>query len=115
FSVWQLAQLSLIVLPTFSIRTLVEPCGVWQEVHSILPSRSGMWPDFWTFIASCLWQEMQVSVARTVFSCAFSDFGLWTLWQMTHDTLRASCMPPDQFACAPLEWHVRHVSLTSRA
>src|SRR5579872_3364212 len=82
FSAWQLAQASLMVLPVFSIRTLFEPCGLWQEVQSILPSRTGMWPDFFTFNASCLWHVSQVCEAVTVLSCAFSDFGLWTLWQL---------------------------------
>src|SRR5690349_19414043 len=94
FSAWQLEHASLIVLPVFSIRTLFEPCGEWQEVQSILPSRTGMWPDFFSFSASCLWQLSHVSVAVTVFSCAFSDFELCTLWHVTHDTLRASCMLP---------------------
>ena len=87
------------MLPALSIRTLVDPCGLWQVVQSILPSRTGMWPDFLTFIASCLWQVSQVSTAVTVFSCALSDFGLCTLWQVAHDTLRASCMPPSKSAC----------------
>src|ERR1044072_1770824 len=52
FLAWQLAQASLMVLPVLSIRTLFEPCGLWQEVHSIFPSRTGMWLDRWTFIAS---------------------------------------------------------------
>src|SRR6476469_3478938 len=115
FSVWQLAHASLMVLPVFSIRTLFDPCGLWHEVHSILPSRSGMWPDFLTFIASCLWQVSQVCTTFTVLSCARSDFGLWTLWQVAHDTLRASCMLPCQSACAPLLWHDRQALLTSRA
>src|SRR5450755_862227 len=113
FSAWQLAQVSLMVLPTLSMRTLVEPCGEWQVVQSILPSRTGMWPDFLTFIASCLWQVSQVCTAVTVFSCACSDFALWTLWQVVHDRLRASCIPPFRWPCAPLRWHVRHVALTS--
>ncbi len=73
-----------------------------------------MWPDFLTFIASCLWQVSHVCRAVTVFSCAFSDFGLWTLWQVAHETLRASCMPPSKFAWAPLLWQLKQVALTSR-
>src|SRR3954471_16422405 len=115
FSAWQLAHVSLMVLPTLSMRTLVEPCGVWQVVQSILPSRTGMCPDFLTFMASCLWQVSQVCTAVTVLSCARSDFGLCTLWQLAHETLRASCMPPFHCACEPLLWHVRQVELTSRA
>ena len=95
------------------MRTLFDPCGVWQVVQSILPSRTGMWPDFLTFIASCLWQVSQVSTAVTVFSCARSDFGLCTLWQVAHETLRASCMPPCQSRATLLLWQVRQVALTS--
>ena len=53
--------------------------------------------------------------ARLVFSCAFSDFGLCTLWQLTHETLRASCMLPCHCAWLPLLWQLRHVSFASRA
>src|SRR5215212_4535993 len=115
FSAWQLAQVSFNVLPVFSIRTLLEPCGVWQEVQSILPSRTGMCPDFFTFIASCLWQVAQVSPAVTVFNCAFSDFGLCTLWQVAHETFRVACMPPSKSACELFVWQLRHAPLTSFA
>src|SRR5262252_2300269 len=115
FSAWQLAQASLMLLPTFSIRTLFEPCGVWQDVQSILPSPTGMCPDLRIFIASCLWQLSQVSVAVAVFSWNRSDFGACTLWQLAHATLRASCMLPCQSACGPLLWQVRHVAFASRA
>src|SRR5580704_19000022 len=49
-----------------------------------------------------------------VFSCAFSETALCTLWQVMHDRLRASCALPCHSVCAPLVWHVRHVALTSR-
>src|SRR5689334_6687660 len=73
-----------------------------------------MCPDFLTFIASCLWQVWQVSTTVTVFSCARSDFGLCTLWQVVQDTPRASCMPPSKFACELLLWQLRHDTFTSR-
>src|SRR6187397_640309 len=42
-SVWQLVQLSAIELPTRRALTLlIEPCGLWQVEHDILPSRTGM-------------------------------------------------------------------------
>src|SRR5438045_862715 len=103
------------VLPVLSMRTLVDPWGLWQLVHSILPSRTGMCPDFFTFIASCLWQVWQVSTTETVFNWARSDFGLCTLWHVVHDTLRASCMPPSKFECELFVWQLRHEVLTSRA
>src|SRR4051812_50207258 len=81
------------VFPTLSMRTLVEPCGVWQVVQSILPSRTGMCPDFLTFIDSCLWQVSQVCTAVAVFSCARSDFGVWTLWQVAPDRVRGAWVP----------------------
>jgi hypothetical protein len=63
-------------LPAFNIRTLFEPCGVWQVMQSILPSRTGIWPDRFTFIASCLWQDSHMSRAVAAFNWACSDFGL---------------------------------------
>src|SRR6185295_783753 len=115
FSAWQVAHVSLMVFPIFNMRTLVDPCGVWQVVQSIFPSRTGMWPDFWTFIDSCLWQVAQVCTAVTVFNCARSDFGVCTLWQVAQERLRASCIPPFHCACEPLLWHVKQVALTSLA
>src|SRR5262245_24949101 len=103
------------LLPVFSIRTLFDPCGLWHETQSSFPSRTGMWPDFLTFIASCLWQVSQVSTAVAVFSWNRSDFGACTLWQVAHETLRASCMLPGQSACAPFAWHDRQVAFASRA
>src|SRR6202030_1085740 len=91
---WQLAQVSLRVFPTFSMRTLVDPCGVWQVVQSILPSRTGMCPCFLIFIASCLWQVSQVWIAVTVFSCPCADFGLCTLWQGAPERVGAPRVPP---------------------
>src|SRR5262245_36157904 len=96
------------------MRTLFDPCGLWHVVQSILPSRTGICPDFLTRITSCLWHVAHVSVAVAVLSCARSDFGLCTLWHVAHDTLRASCMPPRKLACEPLLWHERQVSLTCR-
>src|SRR5476651_2606465 len=66
-------------------------------------------------MASCLWQVWQVWTAVIVFNCPRSDFALWTMWQVAHDTLRASCMPPFHCACEPLLWQVRQVVLTSFA
>ena len=40
YSAWQLVQVSLTVFFT-SCAGAVEPCGEWQEVQAILPSRSG--------------------------------------------------------------------------
>src|SRR5436190_4781505 len=108
FSAWQLAHSSFSELPVLSMRTLLLPCGLWQLTQSILPSRTGMWPERFTFIVSILWQASHVAVTVTVFSCARSDFGLWTLWHVTQETLRASCMPPCQFACELFEWQERH-------
>src|SRR5262245_3740150 len=43
-SAWQLVQSSLTELPTLSAFTLlIDPCGLWHDVHVILPSRTGMW------------------------------------------------------------------------
>src|SRR5262249_61452506 len=75
----------------------------------------GVCPLRCSFMASCLWQASHVCTTEAVRSWNLSDFGLWTLWQLTHDTLRASCMLPCQSACGPLPWQDRHVLLASRA
>src|SRR5215467_6642189 len=90
FSAWQLTHSSLTQLPTLSRRTFVEPCGLWHDVHCILPSRTGIWPKRCSFATSVLWHVAQVSVIVAAFSCAYSDFGLWTEWHVMHDRLRAS-------------------------
>ena len=51
----------------------------------------------------------------TVFNWAFADLGRCTLWQLTHDTLRASCWLPFHNACVPRLWQVAHVSVTAFA
>src|SRR6478736_6694262 len=60
FSAWQEVQDSLIELPVFSSRTLVVPCGLWQDEPSILPSRTGMWPDLSSLATLSRWQVMHV-------------------------------------------------------
>ena len=86
------------------------------DVQSILPSRTRHVPrllDLHRFLLVAglagldRRRRLQLRTSRTS--------ALWTLWQLTHDTLRASCMLPCQSACAPLLWHVRQVALTSRA
>src|SRR5262245_24078278 len=62
----------------FRRRTFVEPCGLWHDVHCILPSRTGMWPNRWSLATSVLWHVAQVSVMVRAFNCAYSDFGLCT-------------------------------------
>src|SRR6516164_493132 len=100
FSAWQLAQASVMELPSRSIFTFCEPCGLWQDVHSSLLSLSvptGMCEDRFTLLTMFWWQALQVSSTVSVFSCAFSDLGSCTLWQVTQPTLRASCLPPSKF------------------
>src|SRR5512132_3602931 len=84
FSVWQLAQASVIEVPSLSIFTFCDPCGLWQVVHSILApffSPTGMCDDLCTLLTSLRWHWTQVSCTVSVFNCAFSDFGACTLWQ----------------------------------
>jgi hypothetical protein len=105
----------LTVLPVFSSFTLVVPCGLWHDEHSILPSRTGMWPDLSSFATLSRWQVMQVPCWFIAFSCEVVDIGLWMLWQLMHETLRASCWLPFHRACSPLLWQVVQVALTSFA
>src|SRR5215217_963608 len=105
---------SLIQLPTRSWRTFVEPCGLWQELHSIFPSASGMCATRFTLVACVRWQLPHSSSSVAFFSCAFTATGSCTLWQVMHDMLRASCALPSQSACVDFVWHDRHVWLVSR-
>src|SRR5690349_13640986 len=76
FSAWQLTQVSLIQLPTRSIRTFVDPCGLWQDTQSIFPSLSGMWPDRCSLATSVLWHVTQTSIVVEALSCACCDLGV---------------------------------------
>src|SRR5687768_15238060 len=103
FSAWQLAQLSLIELPSRSILTFCDPCGLWQVVHSILPSRTGMCAARCSLPTCVLWHCTQVSVWLAFLSCAASDFGSCTLWHVAQDMLRESCFPPAHWVCSARE------------
>src|SRR5690242_1784551 len=61
FSAWQLVHDSLTVLPFLSRRTFVDPCGLWQELQSIFPSRTGMCAERCIFDALSGWHLPQVS------------------------------------------------------
>jgi hypothetical protein len=101
FSAWQEVQDSLTESPALSSFTFVLPWTSWQEVHSILPSRTGMWPDLLSLATLSLWQVPQSSIWVAVLSCFASDFGLWTLWHVVHARPRDSCWLPSHNACGP--------------
>src|SRR6478609_3460980 len=75
FSAWHDAHASLTELPVRSSLTFVDPCGLWHEVHSILPSRTGMWPERSSFATLSRWQFMHSCCWSFAFSCAVSDIG----------------------------------------
>src|SRR3954468_3339808 len=112
FSAWHVAQASLIELPSRSILTFCDPCGLWHVVHSSLPSRTGMCDDRCTLATSFVWHCTQVSVTVSFFSWASVDFGSCTLWQVVQDMLRESCLLPAQLLCSLRAWHVVQVSPT---
>src|SRR3954447_15498312 len=97
-----------------SILRFVDPCGLWQELHSIFPSRSGMCPKRCCLATWGLWHATHVSVMDACLSCAWSVCGLWTEWQVTQLRLRASCMLPLHCAWAPRLWHVVQTADASR-
>src|SRR5512141_2620846 len=97
------------------MRTLVEPCGLWHDVHVILPSRTGMCELRSCFCTCGLWQVPQSSSWFALTSCPRSDFAECTEWQETQPRLRAACPLLSHIACSVLLWQVRHVSLTWRA
>ena len=74
------------------LTTRVDPLGrhhdgqvlddqVLKRAQALLPSPC--WWRAWPHVAHC-------SMTVGALSCARSDFGLWTEWQVTHDRLRAS-------------------------
>src|SRR4051794_717732 len=83
-SVWQLVHSSATELPVFRFLTLlIEPCGLWQELHDILPSRTGMCATERSVLVTCSrWHVAQSWVSVVCTSCRSADFGLWTLWQV---------------------------------
>src|SRR5262245_61192811 len=64
-SAWQLVHNSPTELPTFSALTLlIDPCGLWHDVHVILPSRTGMCATARSVFATCTrWQVAHNSVS----------------------------------------------------
>src|SRR5205809_8086979 len=97
-SVWQLVHSSATELPVFRFLTLlIEPCGLWQELHDILFSRTGIWATARSVLVTwSLWQVAQTSVCVFLTSCRSVDFGLCTLWQVAQERLRRSCALPSQ-------------------
>src|SRR5437763_474269 len=87
FSVWQLVQLSSIVVPTFSSRTFCEPCTLWQDAQVSEPSRTGMCWNRCVLLTTFWWQVAHICCSDAAFSwCA--PFGSCTLWHVTQLTLR---------------------------
>src|SRR5436309_3324574 len=72
FSAWQVAHASLTELPSRSILTFCDPCGLWQVVHCILAPFSvptGLCDDFCTLFTWVRWHCTHVSSTVSVFSC----------------------------------------------
>src|SRR3954447_2271615 len=97
------------------MRTFVDPWGLWQGGHVILPSRTGMCELRSCFCTCGLWHVPHSSIWFAFTSCPRSDFAEWTEWQETHPRLRAAWALLSHIACSVLLWQVRHVALTSRA
>src|SRR6187397_88140 len=59
-SVWHVVQSSATELPVFRFLTLlIEPCGLWHELHVSLPSRTGMCATARSVLAT--WSRWQVA------------------------------------------------------
>src|SRR3954470_18318586 len=53
-SAWQLTHSSPTELPVLSALTFViDPCGLWHELHDIFPSRTGMCATARSVLATC--------------------------------------------------------------
>src|SRR3982751_4155540 len=92
-SAWQLTQSSATELPVLSAFTFViDPCGLWHELHDIFPSRTGMCATARSVLATCvLWHVAQICVCVALTSWCSGDFGLWTLWHVVQERFRRSC------------------------
>src|SRR6476659_7635473 len=89
-SVWQLVHSSATELPVLRFLTLlIEPWGLWQELHDILPSRTGMCATERSVFVTCsLWHVAHTCVSVAWTSCRSADFGLCTLWHVEQERLR---------------------------
>ena len=92
------------------------PCGLWQLVQFILPSRIGMWLERIRAAFFCRWQAVHSSNCG-LRSSAFGDRAApgCGSWQVMQDTLRVSCMEPVQCFWPPLSWQVTQTAETSAA
>src|SRR5688500_17044257 len=80
-SAWHVVHISPTELPLLSALTLViDPCGLWQDVHAILPSRTGMCATARSVLATCArWHVAQSCVCVAFTSWCAADFGMCTL------------------------------------
>src|SRR5262245_17609730 len=78
-SAWHDVQLSLTVNPARSRRVFLEPCTLWHDMHSNLPSRTGMWPERSSLFTLSVWQVAHCMVCELAFRKPFSAPGLCTL------------------------------------
>ena len=76
-SAWQDVHSSAIESPFRSSLTFVDPCGLWQVEHSILPSRTGTCPERLSLATLSRWHVTQRPICVGVLSCACSDLKLW--------------------------------------
>src|SRR5688572_8661196 len=76
-SVWHVVQLSTTELPVRSAFTLlIEPCGLWQLEHDILPSRTGICATARSVLATCVrWQVAHNWVSVFFTNCFAVDIG----------------------------------------
>src|SRR5689334_15784477 len=109
-SAWQWKHVALGV-GSFSSAGAIVPCGLWQDVHVILPSRSGMWElrSVWPFCLVWHWPHVSMTVSRA--SWAVAVVFSMIRWQFVHATSRDSWLLPFQNRCGPLLWHDVHTAL----
>ncbi len=81
------------------------PCGLWQSLQAILPSRIGWCEFFQRSARTFLWQVKHCSAAVVAASCADSDFAECAEWQSVQARPRVSCMLPAQKNCSRPSWH----------
>src|ERR1019366_5142790 len=96
-----------------SILSFGDPCGLWQMLHSILPSPMGMCDERASCDFFCAWQRPHVSATLAFARLPRSVSLCITVWQSVHATFRDSCVLPFQSVRAVFSWQFRQAAFRS--
>ena len=86
-----------------------EPCGLWQSLHTTLPSRIG-WCEYLNESARSLAWQVKHCSAWVTFTVTGS-FAACAVWQSVQALSLTSCALPSQLIRVPPSWQLRQTSL----